>query len=87
MYNFKLNFLSRGHLESLNLDKIFLPSKYYHAMKFFSNLIFVIIARMLCGNTLNEFERFISLSVQETYPFSVTHLICFLLSSSLCGSF
>ena len=25
MYNFKFNFLSRGQLESLNLDKIFLP--------------------------------------------------------------
>ena len=34
---FKFNFLSRGQLESLNLDKIFLP---------FGNLIFAIIARM-----------------------------------------
>ena len=25
MYNFELNFLSRGQLESLNLNKIFLP--------------------------------------------------------------
>jgi len=39
MDNFKFKFLSRGQLESLNLDRIF--------------LIFAIIARMLCGNHLN----------------------------------
>ena len=50
MYNFKFNYLSRGQLVSLNLDKIFLP-----LLKggFFGNLIFAIIARMLCGNHLN----------------------------------
>ena len=36
MNNFKFSFLSRGQLESLNLDNIFLPLlKYYHAMIFF----------------------------------------------------
>ena len=56
MYNFKFNYLSRGQLVSLNLDKIFLPALLkilpcYEA--FFGNLIFAIIARMLCGNRLN----------------------------------
>ena len=51
--NFKFNFLSRGHLESLNLDRIFLPLfKIIITMlrHFFGNLIFAIIAQMLCGN-------------------------------------
>ena len=55
MYNFKFSYLSRGQLVSLNLDKIFLPSlkilPCYEAC--FGNLIFVIIAGMLCGNHLN----------------------------------
>ena len=54
--NFKFNFLSRGQLESLNLDKIFLPLfKILPCLRgFFGNLIFAIIARMLCGNHLNS---------------------------------
>ena len=56
MYNFKFNYFSRGQLVSLNLDKIFLPLikmlPCYDA--FFSNLIFAIIARMLCGNHLHK---------------------------------
>ena len=55
MYNFRFNYLSRGQLVSLNLDKIFLPLlkilPCYEA--FFGNLIFAIIVRMLCGNHLN----------------------------------
>ena len=37
MDNFKFNFLLQGQLESLNLDKIFLPYylKYYRAKRFF----------------------------------------------------
>ena len=54
-HNFKFNYLSRGQLVSLNLDKIFLTLlkilPCYEA--FFGNLIFAIIARMLCGNHLN----------------------------------
>ena len=55
MYNFKFNYLSRGQLVSLNLDKIFLPVlKILPCHEaFFGNLIFAIIARMLCGNHLN----------------------------------
>ena len=58
-YNFKFNYLSRGQLVSLNLDKIFLPLLLllpcYEA--FFGNLIFaMIIAQMLCGNHLNHLE-------------------------------
>ena len=55
MDNFKFNFLSRGQLESLNLDKIFFPLfKIIPILKgFFGNLIFAIIARMLRGNHLN----------------------------------
>ena len=49
MYNFKFNYLSWGQLVSLN--KIFLPLlkilPCYEA--FFGNLIFAIIAQMLCG--------------------------------------
>ena len=55
MYNFKFSYLSRCQLVSLYLDKIFLPLlkilPCYEA--FFGNLIFAIIARMLCGNHLN----------------------------------
>ena len=56
MYNFKFNFLSRGQLESLSLDRIFLPLfKILPCCEgFFSNLIFAIIARILCGNYLNK---------------------------------
>ena len=61
IYNFKFNYPPWGQLVSLNIDKIFLPLlkilpymymyMYYEA--FFGNLIFAIIARMLCGNHLN----------------------------------
>ena len=58
MDNFKFNFLSRGQLESLNLDKFLLTAfKTITCHRFFSsNLIFAIIARMLCGNHLNSFS-------------------------------
>ena len=51
MYNFKFNFLSRGQLVCLNLGKIFLLlwKKYFHAMRFFGNVIFATIAGMLCS--------------------------------------
>ena len=55
MDNFKFNFLSRGQFESLNLDRIFFPLfKIIITMLrgFFANLIFAIIAQMLCGNHL-----------------------------------
>ena len=53
--NFKLNFLSRGQLESLNLDKIFLPLSSFSMLSgFFGNLIFAFVARKLCGNHLNN---------------------------------
>ena len=56
MDNFKFNFLSRGQLESLNLDKFLLTAfKTITCHRVFSsNLIFAIIARMLCGNHLNN---------------------------------
>ena len=66
MDNFKLNFLSRGQLESLSLDKIFLPLfKILPCYEvFFGNFIFAIIARMFCeiilnviGRSPNTFER------------------------------
>jgi len=55
IWNFKLNFLSQGQLESLNLDRIFLTFIQNITMLwgFFGNLILAIIARMLCGNHLN----------------------------------
>ena len=57
MDNFKFNFLWRGQLESLNLDKIFFPlfkiiTGITMLRGFFGNLIFAIFARMLCGNHL-----------------------------------
>ena len=55
MDNFKFNFLSQGQFESLNLDRIFFPLfKIIITMLrgSFANLIFAIIARMLCGNHL-----------------------------------
>ena len=54
MDNFKFNFLSRGQLESLNLDKFLLTAfKTITCHRVFSSkLIFAIIARMLCGNHL-----------------------------------
>ena len=59
MHNFKFNYLSRGQLVSLNLDKIFLPLlkilPYYEAFLVTYTVIFAIIARMLCGNHLNCF--------------------------------
>ena len=55
MFNFKFNFLLRGQLERLNLDRILLPLfKILPCYEgFFGNLIFAIIARILCGNHLN----------------------------------
>ena len=55
MDNFKFNFLSRGQLESLILDEFLLTSfKTITCHEVFSgNLIFAIIARILCGNHLN----------------------------------
>ena len=56
MYNFKFNYLSQGPLVSLNLDKIFLHVPLLKILPcceaFFGNLIFAIIAQMLCGNHL-----------------------------------
>ena len=78
MDNLKFNFLWRGRLESLNLDIIFLPLfKVLPCSEvFFGNLIFAIIARMLCGNHLNlhwqyKFMRYI---VEKTYYFSYIRL-------------
>ena len=54
MDNFKFNFLSRDQLESLNLDRILTLFKILPCKEgFFGNLIFAIIAQMLCGNHLN----------------------------------
>ena len=56
MDNFQFNFPSRGQLESLSLNKIFLPLfKILPCQEgfFFGNLIFAINARMLCKNHLN----------------------------------
>ena len=59
MYNFKFNFLSRGQLESLSLDKFFLTifKILLCGEGFFGNLIFAIIARTLRGNHLNMPRR------------------------------
>ena len=59
MDNFKFNFLSRGQLESLNLDKFLLTGFKTITMPrgFSGNLIFAIIARMLCGNHLKWQKR------------------------------
>lgn len=58
MDNFEFNFLLWGQLESLHtsLDKFLLTVfKIIPCHKvFFGNLIFTIIARMLCGNHLNQ---------------------------------
>ena len=51
MDNFKFNFLSRGQLESLNL--LTFIQNIIMLRGFFGNLIFAIIARMLCGNHLD----------------------------------
>ena len=57
MDNFKFNFHSRGQLESLSLDKFLLPVNWIQnnnmPQGFSGNLIFAIVARMLCGNHLN----------------------------------
>ena len=71
MDNFKFNILSRGQLASLNFKNITV------LRGFFGNLIFAIIARMLCGNHLNNhlnpFPSFLSLLVVKwkTLSFSV----------------
>ena len=78
-YNFKFNYLSRGQLVSLNLDKIFLPLLLllpcYEA--FFGNLIFAIIARMLCGNHLKLSE---SMLITTRYPNFLHSAILFVLT-------
>ena len=51
MDNFKFNFLSRGQLESLFKSREVLIN--FIPRGFSGNLIFAIIARMLCGNHLN----------------------------------
>ena len=40
----------------ISIESSYLYSKYYHAKRIFGNLIFAIIARMLCGNHLNCFD-------------------------------
>ena len=56
MDNFKMNFLLRGQLVSLNLERIFFTFIQNITMLrgFFGYLIFAIIARMLCGNHLKD---------------------------------
>ena len=79
MDNLKFNFLWRGRLESLNLDIVFFLPLFKMlpcSEVFFGNLIFAIIARMLCGNHLNlhwqyKFMRYI---VEKTYYFSYIRL-------------
>ena len=63
MDNFKFNFLSRGQLESSSLDKFLLAgfkTIICHEV-LFGNLIFAIVARMLCRNHLK------SLPLKDTY--------------------
>ena len=55
MDNIKFNFLSRGQLESDLLTSI---QNITMLRRFFGNLIFAIIARMLCGNHLNLSSNF-----------------------------
>ena len=50
MDNFKLNFLSRDQLESLN--RLTFIQTITMLRGFFGNLVFAIIAWMLCGNHL-----------------------------------
>ena len=67
MDNFKFNFLSRGQLESLNIDRIFLPLFITMLRGFFGNF-FAIIARMLCGNHLNCLLEKISWAHGNAFP-------------------
>ena len=55
MDNVKFNFLSWGQLESLSLEKFLLLNNNI-PRGFSGNLIFAIIARMLCGNHLKLFH-------------------------------
>ena len=79
MDNFKFNFLSRGQLESLSLDKFQLAgfkTITCHEV-FFGNSIFAIIARMLCGNHLNKRTRictFVRLSQVNKFRVSALEL-------------
>ena len=89
MDKFKFNFLLRGQLESLNLDRIFLP-----LFKILPCLIFVIIARMLCGNHLKYVNPFLPKYkiIYSHYCYlikkSITFLVsCLLLSSLSLASF
>ena len=60
MNNFKFNFPSQGQLKSLNLNKFLLTGfktiTCYQV--FLVTLLFIIIARMLCGNHLKSVRRF-----------------------------
>ena len=61
MDNVKFNFLPLGQLESLNLNRILILTFIQNITMlrgFFGNLIFAIIAWMLCGNYLNSFFYF-----------------------------
>ena len=53
MDNLKFNFLLWGQLESLNLEKTILVTFIQNITMLRGNLIFAIIAQMLCGNHLN----------------------------------
>ena len=59
MANFKFNFLSWGQLESLSLDKLLLTGFQNNNIPqgFSGNLIFAIIAQMLCGNHFNYLKN------------------------------
>ena len=46
---------------SISIRSSYLYSNYYHAKRFFGNLIFAIIARMLCRNQLNTLHCLISM--------------------------
>ena len=76
MDNFKFNFLWRGQLGSLNLDRTFLPLfKILPCQEvFFGNLIFAIISRILCGSPL-KFQRLLPLRRQSLQ--SIRNLLTF----------
>ena len=49
----------------VSIGSSYLYSKYYHAMRVFSNLIFAIIARILRGNHLNKVEISVQVPPQK----------------------
>ena len=53
MDNFKFNLLSRSQFDSVSISSSQLCSKYYHAMKFFWQRNFAIVARKFCGTQWN----------------------------------